>query len=208
MRLPVAVALLGLAAPAVADECRGTVNGTEVLIAVDAVAAPDPGLLERFRLGTGEFVRDPLNRSAPPCDSATLITFMAGLEGLTPDEAAGYCLAPDGTGEGWLLVPGTRDYRGRCDRTVCEKVDLAAADALALTGRLSDLTSGTPTEGVTGGTSASGALLLSGRTGLIDALLDRALGTAGAVVMASPVALGAAAVTVLGVGGTLYLCAD
>lgn len=207
MRLLVAALALGLAPAARADECRGIVNGTEVLIDPDAVAAPDAGLLERFRLGTGEFVRDPLNRSAPRCDSATLITFMAGIEGLTPDEATGYCLAADGSGEGWLLVPGERDYRGRCDRTVCERVDLAAADALAVTERLTDLTRGTPTDGVTGETTASGALLLSGRTGLIGALLDKAAGAVGAVVVASPMALGAAAVTVLGVGGTLYLCA-
>ena len=201
---------LGLGAPALADDCQGVVNGIQVTIADDAVQAPDAGLVERLGIGTREVLTDPLDRRDSPCDSATLITFMAGLEGLTPEEAEGYCLAPDAEaeGDGWLLVPGLRGPRGRCSRTVCERVNLAAADALAVTDRLTALADGSPAEGVTTGTSASGALLLSGRTGLIGALLDKTAGAAGAVVMSSPLALGAAAVTVLGVGGTLYLCAD
>jgi hypothetical protein len=38
------------------------------------------------------------------------------------DQTEGYCLAQV-EAEGWLLVPGAGQFRGRCTKTVCDRVN-------------------------------------------------------------------------------------
>ncbi|SHI37539.1 hypothetical protein [Wenxinia saemankumensis] len=208
-RIGAAILLTLLAAPVAAQDCRAMINGAEVLIAEDVVDRPESSLLGRFGAATREFVRDPLNRRAPPCDGETTIAFMAAVEGLGADQAATLCLAPDAAGgEGYQLVPGERSSDGTCRRTVCERINLAAEDVLALTDAARSVVAGDPVEGVTGEDRLSGALLLSGQTGLLGAILNQGGSTLGSLVMSNPIALGAAATTVVATGGALYLCAE
>ncbi|GGL61754.1 hypothetical protein [Wenxinia marina] len=203
----VCVLLTACGGTARSQGCTAIVNGTPVEIADGVVDAPSPGLLERLSTGAREFATDPLGREANACDSEKVIAFMAAVDGMSAEEAAGYCLAPDRSGRGFYLVPGARDYRGRCDRTTCERVNMAAADAVAIAGVLEDLSEGTPVEGLTTNDSvASNALLVSGQSGILRRVLNEAAGHLGALIFSSPQAIGATAVTVLAAGGALYLC--
>ena len=199
-----ALALVLLTGAASAQEgCRAVVNGTEVVIAPDAVQTDGPGLTERV-LG---WPRRTWNRAwgtPPACDSAVLLTFLAGIEGLAEKETAGYCLSPLDDEE-YLLVPGERGLTGRCTRTFCERVTVTATEAAGITARLLELATGDEVDGLESAAHASGALLLSGPEGLLAPVFEGAAQGLGAL-LANPAVAATAAVTVLAAGGALYVC--
>ncbi|NAZ35793.1 hypothetical protein [Rubellimicrobium sp. CFH 75288] len=208
------LALVGLmaaatawAAPAAAGSCVARVNGQELIIVPEDWGAARPGLRERL-LTWPQRNWDRAWGERTACDSAVVTRFLA--ETMRLDQTEGYCLAPGE--EGWLLVPGARNWRGRCTATTCERIGMAADGAVEIGRRVAGLALGNPPpeadrgrlEAIAHGT---GALLLRGQAGAVAGALGQAAGALGTA-LASPAAAGAAAVTVMAVGGAVYLCSD
>ena len=203
--LLIGILLLTAGGAAAQEGCRAVVNGTEVVIAPDAVSSEGPGLAERL-LGWPGRTWDWAWGEPSECDSATLLAFLAGIEGLDPKETDGYCLAPlDGDDEEYLLVPGLQGVTGRCTRTFCERVNLTAADAAVVSSRVLELATGEEVDGLETAAHASGALILSGPQGLLAPVFEGAATGLGGL-LANPVVAASAAVTVLAAGGVLYVC--
>lgn len=202
------IALLWLALPATAGEyCRAEVNATEVVVDRTSLGAPPaaPGLKERAVSWPARGIDRLLGR-APRCDSETLIAFLSDeVEG---EQIDGYCLSPD-EAAGYLLVPGPRDYRGRCARTTCDRVNAVRDGAVGVAGAATDIVTGRDAgSGQTRPTAilhASGAAILSGSAANLAASLG-ATATSVTTALAAPAIAGAAAVSVVAVGGAVYLC--
>ncbi|WOI54881.1 hypothetical protein [Palleronia sp. LCG004] len=210
MRLAVPIVLASLfAIPAAAEDiCRADVNSTEILIDRETLGvAPDaPGLRERASRWAGLGVDRVLGRP-PRCDSQTLISFLANE---VPDrDLDGYCLLPDER-LGFLLVPGERNYRGRCTRTFCDRVNMASGGAANVAGAATDIVTGRD-EGESRSSAvlhASGAAIVSGTAGSVLTSLGTSAGTALSAALAAPAVAGGVAVSVVAVGGAVYLCRD
>ncbi|SPJ22879.1 hypothetical protein [Palleronia abyssalis] len=199
------LSLLLMGTPALAEDfCRAEVNDTEILIDRDTVDADRPGLRESLRRWpTGGI--DRLRGREPVCDSQTLIAFLASE--VPEAQIDGYCLANDPEA-GFLLVPGARDYRGRCTATTCDLVNAARDGAGGVAGTAADLVIGrgedqSRTDAVI---HASGAAILSGSAASILGTLGTGASTAMTAALAAPAVAGAAAVSVVAIGGAVYLC--
>lgn len=206
--LPLAVWLVAALPAHATPGCRAVVNGTEVVIAPDAVPGTgSPG----FREGLVTLPRRTWDWAwgAPaPCDSVTLIAFMAGVEGIPERQIGLYCLAPLPEDGAYLLVPGARNFRGRCARTVCDRINLAAADALIVSRRLAEVVTGDKIEGLSGFAQTTGTYLLTGDGGVLRPVLEGLASGLGAALTASPTAAVGVAATVLAAGGAVYVCRD
>jgi hypothetical protein len=201
------LALVLAAGDAAAQTCVARVNAQELIIVPEAIAAPRAGLRERLSMWPSR-TWDRAWGERVACDGATVTAFLARTMQL--DQTEGYCLAEGDDAEGWLLVPGSADYRGRCRATACERVNAAAGVAgdvartvasIATLGRV-----GSVGEGVEAVAHGTGAMLLTGGPAAVAASLTEAAASVSAAVTAAPVAAGAAAVTVIAVGGGVYLC--
>jgi len=209
MRLILALCLL--AAPAVAQDraCMTRVNHQDIVIAPGAIrdGATDLTLRERWLTTPGR-LWDRAWGQPVACDSATTLAFLAGILGY--GETDGFCLVQEDS-EGFLLVPGARNFRGRCRRTVCDRVNMAGDQGLAAARVLAELVTGrdldSPQDGLQAVASGTGAMLLSGRGPALAAALSEA-GATLAAALATPAVAGATAATVLTVGGAVYLCRD
>ena len=69
--------------------------------------------------------------------------------------------------QGWLLVPGEANYRGRCVKTVCDRVNVVAGGMGALGKAMLGLATGreveTGTDAVTAVAHGTGAVLVTGQ---------------------------------------------
>lgn len=200
---------LCLASPAMAQDrpCVARVDHLDVVIAPGVVDAA-PGAAERIARWPGALWDRAWGRPAT-CDSATTIAFLAAVEAV--EDIDGLCLAEAADDGGWLLVPGERNWRGRCRRTVCDRINAAAADGAAIAGIVTSVATGRQVgslgEGVTAVASTSGAMMLTGQAPALFTLLGEGATAAGAA-LSAPAVAGAAAVTVLAVGGAVYVCRD
>jgi hypothetical protein len=203
-------ALTGGQALAQDRNCIARVNHQELIIVAGTVieGTPDITLRERL-LSWPTRTWDNAWGEAPACDSATTIAFLARM--LSLDETEGYCLADAKDGTGFLLVPGERNFRGRCRTTICEHVNMVRDEGLAVAQGAASLIAGrqinSVTDGVTALASSSGAMLVTGQSSAIMSALGQ---TAGALTTAltAPATAAAAAVTVMTVGGAVYVCSD
>lgn len=206
MRLLLAGLIALAAGAASAQTCVARVNAQELIIVPDAIEAPRAGLRERLAMWPSR-TWDRAWGERVACDGATVTAFLARTMQL--DQTEGYCLASDDA-EGWLLVPGNADYRGRCRATACERVNAAAGAAGGVARVVASVATGGRVEGVGDGVTAvahgTGAMLLTGGPAAIAASLGEAAASVSAAVAAAPIAAGAAAVTVIAVGGGVYLC--
>lgn len=189
--------------------CIARVNGLEIAIAPGAILAePDPGLRERLLAWPGNLWNRAWGNPVA-CDSETTIAYLAGV--LALDEVDAHCLAEAPGDEGWLLVPGERNFRGRCRVTACERVNTAASEGADIARAVTRAATGEEVdslgEGVRAFASASGAVLLTGRSSLVLAALGQGA-EALAAALAGPAVAGAAAVTVMTAGGAVWLCRD
>ncbi|WP_210527809.1 hypothetical protein [Rubellimicrobium arenae] len=205
MKLLLGLLLAVIASAAQAQSCVARVNAQELIIVPDAMGAPSAGLRERLRMWPSR-TWDRAWGDRVQCDSAAIIHFLGTT--MRIDETEGYCLAQDDE-NGWLLVPGARNYRGRCTKTVCDRVNVVAGATEALGTTMMSLAAGrrvqTDSDAVTAVAHGTGAVLVSGQAPAVAASLGQsaaALGTA----LTVPAAAGAAAVTVIGVGGAFYFC--
>lgn len=205
MRLLLAVLFAAFAGAAQAQSCVASVNAQELILVPEAMGAPSPGLRERL-LTWPQRSWDRAWGERVACDSAAIMHFLATTTQL--DQTEGYCLAQD-EAEGWLLVPGARNFRGRCTKTVCDRVNVVAGQAVGLGAAIAGLVAGRPIE--SGGDAVSavahgtGAMLVTGQAPAVATSLGQAAGTLGTA-LSTPAAAGAAAVTVMAVGGAVYLC--
>jgi len=205
-------ALLLCAAPAAAQaqarDCVARVNHQEVEISAGVIPTDSIDLTLRERLlGWPRRTTSRLTGNAPPCDSQTTIAFLAAI--LAIDQTEGLCLAWDEDDSGYLLVPGEQNYRGRCQKTVCDRVNMLRDDALGTAATVGQLvTQGLTTDtGLRGLAHDSGAFLLSGRSGLMREALGQGAAALGGA-LSTPAVLTAAAVTVVAVGGAVYVCTE
>ncbi len=207
MRVLLAICLTVLTGAAQAQSCVARVNAQELILVPEAMGAPAPGLRERLTMWPSRtWNRAWGERTA--CDSAAIMHFLATT--MQVDQTEGYCLAQD-EAEGWLLVPGPRNFRGRCTKTACDRVSTAASGAASVgqsilglaTGRSVDSTG----DAVTAVAHGTGAYLVTGQAPAVASALGQAAATVGAA-LATPVAAGATAVTVMAVGGAVYMCSE
>lgn len=205
MRLLLAVIFLASTGAAQAQSCAARVNAQELIIVPEAIEAPSAGIRERL-LSFPSRSWDRAWGERVECDSATITRFLGNMMQL--DQTEGYCLAEDDQ-EGWLLVPGTRNYRGRCTKTVCDRVNVVADTATDLGKAMLGLATGhdveTGADAVTAVAHGTGAVLVSGQASAVSTSLGQAA-TALGTTLGTPAAAGAAAVTLIGVGGAIYLC--
>ncbi len=188
------------------DLCRADINSTELLIDRDALGTK-PGTTTLRERATGWPARG-LNRlrgRLPICDSGTLFSFLSNEA--PAEDVAGYCLSPDPT-LGYVLVPGERDYRGRCARTTCERVAAVGNGAASVAGRATDLATGRRADQSRADAvvHSSGAAILTGSATSVLAALGSGASSAMTMALAAPAVAGAAAVSVVAVGGAVYLC--
>lgn len=196
------------AGPALTQDqaCVARVNGSDIVVAAGAVLDnPDGVTLREQLLG---WPSQTWNRAwgAPlTCDSETTIAFLGAV--LAVDQVDRYCLSYDAETEGFLLVPGARNYRGRCQKTACERVNIARDQTTGFLGGMMQAVLQPPQTGLLGLTHSSGAMLLTGQRGVV---LD-SLGTAAssvATALSTPAAMTAAAVTVMTLGSAVYVCSE
>ena len=122
MRLfPLCLFLMLPASAALADQCRATVNGDEVVIEADNFATFADEVKTREKLVN--WPSRTWNRawgSPVPCSSGVLYDYLATT---VPDaDISGYCLTKSAE-SGYFLIPGARNYQGMCKTTLCEKVN-------------------------------------------------------------------------------------
>jgi hypothetical protein len=208
MRSLLAIFLLLLSAlPAIADVCTVRVNARD--IAVDPAMFSDPGVTVTRRERLLAWPQRQWNRvlGAPPaCSSETSFVFLATLVSL--DDATGYCLMDGDPETGLLLVPGERNFRNRCVKTTCQRVNGAAADLATLTGTLGDIVAGPPAPDLSTIEHASGALLMSGPRAVLRRSMGAAAGGVLSAALSSPAAIAASTLTLVGVGSAVYLCSE
>lgn len=145
-------------------------------------------------------------------DCPSYVTLRHLTPDLTDEQRQPFCLFWDkeaGTYAGY--AEGPRDAYLRCRaprRTFCERVNTSVQTSMAVAG-LADAPEGT--EGLVGGVQAvtrpGGAVVLSGAGAAVQQTIASASTTAGAA-LATPIGLAAAAVSVVAVGGAVYLCSE
>lgn len=197
-----------LAGPALAQDqtCLARVNGADLVVAAGAVLADPDGVTLRERLIGWPGQTWSRATGAPlPCDSETTIAFLGAV--LAVDQIDRYCLSYDAATDGFLLAPGARNFRGRCQKTICDQVNIARDQTTGFLGGMLQAVLQPPQPGLLGLTHSSGAMLLTGqRNVLIDALGASATGVTAA--LSTPAAMTAAAVTVMTVGSAVYVCRE
>ena len=203
-----ATAILANPAWAEMERCLATVNGGEVVIDYDPALASPTTRRERILGWPGKA----WNRAwgAPvTCDSELTILYLA--RHLPGEEIDGYCLAADEETGSFLLVPGERNFRGRCRKTTCERVNEAKDDALSASATVArtvtDVATGRSDSRLGAVAHSSGAAILSGNAGPVSTALS-GIGPGVATVLTAPATLAAAAVSVVAIGGVVYVCHD
>ena len=191
-----------------ADVCDIRVNAMDLPVDSEQFSAEDTTPTRRERMLAWPNQRlSRLRGNIPPCPSNVTLTFLAELEGL-PD-TDGYCMAEGDADTGWLLIPGERNFRGRCSVSACERVVGTAADLQGLTTTITQFAYGERTsDDTTSVAHASGALLMSASRTALQRTLKTGASTALAAAMSSPSAIAATALTVTVVGGTVWLCSE
>lgn len=211
LRSPLTAALFGLFCATAAqaqDICAAVVNGEELRFDRATFLSDQPGLTRRERLLSwpGQ-TWNGLRGLDPVCDSRTLIRYLS--QTIPADEIDGYCLS-ELAEYGFLLIPGERNFRGRCAKSTCEQVNATTENAIgaarSITTRAADAALGQG-DRTTAVMHASGAAILSGQASTLAATLGQ-VGTAVGTALAAPGVLAATAVSVVAVGGVVYVCRD
>ncbi|ARO15213.1 hypothetical protein BVG79_01871 [Ketogulonicigenium robustum] len=205
------VVLLALpfAGPAAAQDqtCTAHVNDQHLIIVAGTVTDSSAGWRERMTNswnGRGRAEGD-----YPPCDSEVTIAFIGGMMGL--EDTSGYCLTRTDEDSAWLLAPGARNYRGECRKTTCEYVNMAADTSGDILRRGAEIATGRDIDdvgdGVTAVAGTAGTLMMTGQASSVMQALGAGAQALTAAV-SGPALLAAGAVTIVGVGGAVYLCRD
>ncbi len=196
------VLALGAGTPALADDCTVRVNAMDVVVNTDLYG--EGASIRENMLSWPRRSLNALTGTLPACSSDVTLDFMAGIEGLP--NTSGYCLAEGDAETGWLLVPGARNYRGRCAVSTCQRINGAADDIVGLTNRMALMLYAAPDPDSDIMAHASGVMIMTlGR----DAIQDKAeeLGSAALIAaLTTPMGLSATALSVVAVGGSMWMC--
>ncbi len=200
-----ALLLMMSASAATAERCRAVVNGSEVVIEADNFATFAEDVKTREKLMRWPSARWNRAWGTPPaCLSGVLYDYLATT---VPDnQIEGYCLTQDDK-TGFFLVPGERNFRGLCRTTVCERVNTTRAETLAVTKSIANaaLTTVTDPAAAVAVAHKSGAMILSGSASTLITNLNATSSTV-VTALSTPAALTAVGVSVLAVGGAVYMC--
>ncbi len=185
------------------DICASVVNGELVRFDRATILPDSAGVTRRERLLAWPGRRwDGLRGRDPECDSATMITYLSRT--VPADEIDGYCLSKLET-VGFLLIPGARNFRGRCTGSVCKAVNTTRDTALAVSGATARAVTGRGD--LSGLVHSSGAAILTGQSTTITSTLG-SIGSGLAAALSTPAVAAAAAVSVVAIGGAVYVCRD
>lgn len=151
-------------------------------------------------------------RGSTTCPSYIILSYFT--PDMTPAQREMFCLVFDTEGREYLGAQlGEADHYGVCrapTRTVCERVNDSRDVALATVGAAAALTGGTASvitgTGVSVVSHSSGAAILTGGAGYIANTIGPLAAAVG--ILSAPVTLGLTAVSVVGVGGALYVCRE
>lgn len=185
--------LVGLFAPslAAADLCQTRIEAVDLEI--------DPATVEADVTWRESLLRVPRIIGQRQCNSAEIYAFMQGLADLD-----GKCMAYADDETGYVFLTGERNFRGRCSKTACQRVNDSKENLGALTAailgkavRVADATAANP----------AGALVISGASETIVGALGTA-STSALAVLATPSVLAATSVSAVAVGGAVYICSE
>ncbi|MDU9004279.1 hypothetical protein [Sedimentitalea todarodis] len=132
---------------------------------------------------------------------------------LSPSERSAFCLVYDDEAEEYVgYAEGERDAYLRCKEPsvpICERVNATKEEALAIVGLGAGATAGASAAASAAGVAAvghsSGAVILTGSSGYIAGTIGT-VGTSLLAILTAPATLTAAAVSVVAVGGAVYVC--
>ncbi len=192
-----------------ADTCNIRINAMDITVDPEQFSDGSATATRRERaLSWPTRSLSRLRGNTPGCPSNVTLTFLAQLEGL-PD-TTGYCLAEGDAQSGWLLVPGDRNFRGRCQASTCERVNGTATDLENLTRTLTAFAYGERPSSpeTTSVAHASGAVLMSATRSALQRTFETGASAALSAAMSSPTAIAASAITVTAVGGGVWLCSN
>ncbi len=198
-----ALALALCATGAAAQQCRTFVNGSEIVIDQGSVETDTKAKLRERAVRWPSKTWNKAWGTPPPCKSTVTIAYLA--QNAPEVDVAAHCLSTLDDGS-FLLVPGKRNFRGLCRKTVCERVNTTKDEAIGITSRVVGTVKNT-VAGVSSVAHSSGATLLTGSSGYIASQL----GTAGSTALsaaATPATLTIVAVGAVGIGGAIYLCRE
>ncbi|MDW4551586.1 hypothetical protein R5H32_19770 [Defluviimonas sp. D31] len=173
-------------------DCEANINGENVTILYDRDRDSYSSMRERH-----------LTRRKT-CPGAVVIAHM--MPGLNEEQRSLFCAVYDEDAEYYRApAKGERDAYGRCKRpsAACRLVNATKEEALAV----AELGLDAAGAGLTAARDTSGAFILSGKAGALAGLLETA-GASAAAALSAPGVLAGAAVSVVAVGGAVYLCAD
>jgi hypothetical protein len=185
-----------------AEICNARINGKTVQLSFnpkDDVFVKNTTLREKLFSGWGD-----------ACPGFIVLRHMTPK--LNPRERESFCAEYDKKTKvysGFSL--GKRDAYGRCKKPgkICQTVNASKEEALALVGLGAGAAGGatlaTTAAGVTAVTHSSGAVILTGSAGYLAGTLGT-IAASVVSVLTAPVTLIGATVSVVAVGGAVYLC--
>lgn len=189
MRKLLPLVMVGLFAPtiAMAELCQVRIEAFDFRI--------DPEVLEadaNWREGLLTLPRWSRERT---CNSAEIYAFMEGLADLD-----GKCMAYADDDAGYVFLTGERNFRGRCAKTACERVndtkENLGALTLAIMGKVVDIAE-----------HPTGAVIVSGASDTIIASIGSA-SSAAVAALSTPTVLAVTTVSAVAVGGAVYICSE
>ena len=185
--------MVGVLAPtmAAAELCQTRIEAIDLEI--------DPSVLEADASWRERLLKLPSFSRKRQCNSAEIYAFMQGLADL-----GGKCMAYADDDTGFVFFDGTRNYRGRCAKSVCERVNDTAENLDALTTAIFGTVLGVADKTAS---HPAGALVISGATDTIISAIGTASASAVAV-LSTPSVLAATTVSAVAVGGAVYICSE
>ena len=204
-RLLLALFFVVAASQASAERCSAVVNGSEIVVDSENFTTFSDEVNRREKLLSWPSRKwNEAWGSPPACNSGVLYDYLATT--VPTEEIATYCLTST-EDDGYFLIPGPRNFRGLCRKTVCERVNTTVDETTEISKSIAQGATKVLTE--PGGARAiahqSGALILSGSAGTITANLA-STGSTMMTALSAPAVLAAAGVSVLAVGGTVFMC--
>lgn len=181
--------LVGLFAPtfALADVCQTRIEAVDLEI--------DPDVLEADASWRESLLTLPRFSSKRQCNSAEIYAFMDGLADLD-----GKCMAYADEDTGYVFLTGERNFRGRCSKTACQRVNDTKENLSALTvailGKVVDIAD-----------HPTGAVIVSGASDTIIGSIGSVSGAA-LTALSTPSVLAATSVSAVAVGGAVYICSE
>lgn len=137
----------------------------------------------------------------------------------TPDATSAqrklFCLSYDKETKSYLgFEKGEQDSYGICkapSRSFCQRVNASKSAAISIagfgSGAVGSAVGSTSAAGVSVVAHSSGAYILTGTSGYIAGTLGT-IGTSALAILTAPIAIAGAAVSVVAVGGAVYVCSD